>query len=100
MSSNAERLVRVLDSISSSEVAEVQAAPRKREFALIAIVLVLVGAYVGMFDSDYEAAKMAEERKQELRPALSFPIGYAASMQTCAGYQCEPVQYVYSKDAP
>lgn len=94
---NTDQLVRMLDSLATIE--EVERKPRKRELVLIAICLLLVGAYFGMFDSEYEAAKMAEERKQDLRPATSFPQALKpdcdATMVVSAGLQTfEDICYV------
>lgn len=64
-----KRLADLLDSLGRVEPSK----PRKREYLYMLIAIALI-PFAGR--DDYEAAKIIEARKQELRPAASFPLSY------------------------
>lgn len=69
---------------------------RKREFAYMALAAALALLLYARLEADDVSQLVIEEAHQ--RAVLSHPIGYAATMQTCAGIRCEPVQYYFRSE--
>jgi hypothetical protein len=78
-SPNAERLVKMLDSISKApDVVEVK--PRKREFVLMAIAAFLsLYLLMARLEANDVSHKVIEENREQERPAMSYPLNWTAS---------------------
>jgi hypothetical protein len=68
---------------------------RKREWLWISLFLLLAYGWAGK--NDIEEQERIERVKQDIRPVLSHPIGYAATVSICAAGKCDH-RYYFTKE--
>ena len=67
-SPNAERLVKMLDSISKAPDV-VESKPRKREYVLMATL-----------ERNDPSPRVVEEKREQAKPAMAYPLNFTASV--------------------